>query len=53
MVAAQLPRRPVYLVRQDPGEIVRLESEYELERIEMPGKFLLRVVGPRQTATTP
>jgi hypothetical protein len=53
VIEAELPRRPVYLVRLDPGEIVRLESEYELERIEMPGESLLRVVGPRQRASTP
>jgi hypothetical protein len=53
VIDAELPRRPVYLVRLDPGEIVRLESNYELERIEMPGESLLRVVGRRDTATTP
>ena len=53
VIDAELPSRPVYLVRLDPGEIVRLESQYELERIEMPGETLLRVVGPRETATAP
>jgi hypothetical protein len=53
VIDAEFPHRPVYLIRLDPGEIVRLESRYELERIEMPGESLLRVVGRRETATTP
>jgi hypothetical protein len=48
VVEAELGRRPVYLVRLDPSEIVRLEARYELERIQMPTEQpLLRVVGRR------
>ena len=53
VIDAQRGRRPVYLVRLDASELVRLEATYELERIEMPTEqSLLRVIAPRQAERT-
>lgn len=54
VIDAQLGRRPIYLVRLDASELVRLETTYELERIDMPTEQpLLRVIAPRQARSQP
>jgi hypothetical protein len=54
VIDAQLGRRPIYVVRLDASELVRLETTYELERIDMPTEQpLLRVIAPRRARTQP
>lgn len=52
LIDAQLGRRPIYLVRLDTNELLRVEARYQLERIKMPTQQpLVRVVGTRQAGT--
>lgn len=53
VIDAQLGRRPIYLVRLDEDELLRVEARYHLERIEMPTQQpLLRVIGARQAGSS-
>jgi hypothetical protein len=48
VIDANLGRRPVYVMRQDPGQIDELAKRYELETlIPQEAGLLVRVVGPR------
>jgi hypothetical protein len=49
VIDANLPRRPVYVIRVDPVEIATLEREFVLERIdEADPSLLTRVVSRRE-----
>jgi hypothetical protein len=51
VIDANLPRRPVYVIRADPAEIADLTERYRLEYQPVPGVSLLaRVLGPRVTS---
>ena len=51
VIDANLPDRPVYVIREDPLEIESLADRYILEPIDGPNaRFLMRVVGLRETA---
>ncbi|MGH2476206.1 MAG: hypothetical protein ACRDIL_13175, partial [Candidatus Limnocylindrales bacterium] len=48
VIDANLPARPVYVIRSDPAEIVALERRYVLEPVDGPtAAFLTRVVARR------
>jgi hypothetical protein len=48
VIDANLPSRPVYVIRADPAEIADLNEHYRLDYEPIPGVSLLaRVVGPR------
>ncbi|MEO5883970.1 MAG: hypothetical protein ABIQ58_00430 [Candidatus Limnocylindrales bacterium] len=45
MIDANLPTRPVYVIRDDPSEIARLADRYVLRPIGGPdARFLTRIV---------
>jgi hypothetical protein len=49
VIDANLPTRPVYVIRADPREVAGLAARYELEPIGGPdARFLTRVVRPRE-----
>ncbi len=49
VIDANLPQRPVYVIRADPLEVSGLAGRYELAPILGPdARFLTRVVGPRE-----
>jgi hypothetical protein len=51
VIDANLPTRPVYVIREDPLEIEQLAERYILEPLDGPNaRFLMRVVGLRETA---
>ena len=51
VIDANLPSRPVYVIRDDPREIELLAERYILEPIDGPNaRFLMRVVSLRETA---
>ncbi|CAN5492423.1 hypothetical protein BH20CHL7_BH20CHL7_08830 [soil metagenome] len=51
VIDANLPTRPVYVIREDPAEFARLEARYALEPIGGPdAHFLTRVVARREPA---
>ncbi len=48
VIDANLPTRPVYVIRADPDELAELAERYELEYLDGPDATgLTRVVGPR------
>lgn len=52
VIDANLPTRPVYVIRQDPAEIAALERDYVLEPIDGPtAGWLTRVVARRGGAS--
>lgn len=51
VIDANLPTRPVYVIRADPREVAELERRYILSPISGPdARFLTRVVAPRDAA---
>ena len=51
VIDANLPTRPVYVIRADPSEVAELERRYILSPISGPdARFLTRVVAPRDAA---
>ena len=52
VIDAHLGRTPVYVIRDDPREVTRLEERYELEPIGGPdARWLTRVVRTREPAS--
>jgi hypothetical protein len=52
VIDANLGRRPVYVIRDDPREIAELERRYDLEHLAGPdARTLTRVVARRESAT--
>jgi Protein O-mannosyl-transferase TMEM260-like len=48
VIDANLPNRPVYVIRADPLEVAGLAERYALEPIDGPdARFLTRVLGPK------
>ncbi len=52
VIDANLPTRPVYVIRADPREVAGLAARYRLAPIGGPdARFLTRVLGPRDAAS--
>ena len=52
VIDANLPSRPVYVIRDDPAEIEALSERYRLAPVLGPNaRFLVRVLGPREPAS--
>jgi hypothetical protein len=52
VIDANLDRRPVYVIRDDPREVRALDERYVLAPIDGPdARFLTRVVAPRTTGS--
>lgn len=49
VIDANLPTRPVYVIRADPREVAGIEERYVVEHVDGPtAAFLTRVVAPRE-----
>ena len=52
VIDANLPSRPVYVIRTDPSEIDALAARYELEFLDgVDAGMLTRVIGRRQAGS--
>ena len=51
VIDANLPSRPVYVIRDDPREIAAISERYRLAPVLGPNaRYLVRVLGPREDA---